>query len=48
METEPTLLLSIPVGIFLGIWAFRKFQEKKQREAEWEKNKDKYKYKGYR
>jgi len=48
VEADPTLLLSIPVGIFIGLWLFRKFHEKQKREAEWKKNKNKYKYKDWR
>ena len=48
VEADPILLLSIPVGILIGLWAFRKFREKQQREAQWKKDKDKHKYKGYR
>jgi hypothetical protein len=48
IEPDPTILLSIPVGALLGLWAYRKFAEYQKSEAEWKKNKDKYKYKGYR
>tara|TARA_Y100001951_G_scaffold39783_1_gene31435 strand:- start:561 stop:713 length:153 start_codon:yes stop_codon:yes gene_type:complete len=48
IEPDPTILLSIPIGAFLGILAYRKFAERQKREAEWEKNKDKYKYKNWR
>ena len=48
MEPEPLFFLYFPIGVVLGIWAYRKYAERKRREAEWEKNKDNYKYKGYR
>ena len=34
METDPTILLSIPVGALLGLWAYRKFAERQKSEAE--------------
>jgi hypothetical protein len=43
MEPEPLFYLYFPFGVVLGIWAFRKFHEKQQMEAERKKNKDKYK-----
>ena len=48
MEPELLFYLYFPFGVVLGIWAFRKFREKQQREAQWKKDKDKHKYKGYR
>jgi len=38
VEADSTLLLSIPVGVLIGLWAFRKFREKQQREAQWKKD----------
>jgi hypothetical protein len=48
IEPDPTILLSIPVGTLFGLWLFRKYREKQKIEAEWKKNKGKYKYKDFR
>ena len=45
MESE--FILPI-IFVLVVVATYRKIRKKKLEELEWEKNKDKYKYKGYR
>jgi len=49
MEPDAGILFLLPTAfVFMLVAIYHRSRKNAEREADWEKNKDKYKYKGYR